>query len=237
MTIPVYNSADRIIRFAMEDAGLLEDGADPTADQQGRYLQRLNDIVNLWQTQGLKLFLIQDIPVTLTQGVALYTFGPTGTNVMTKPLRVEDAYFSDQNGIRRPLIPLARWDWDRLSQVNNQGAINQYFVDKQLLTLNIYLWNTPDATSALGTFHPVFRTQITTFISITDSIMFPPEWYMALRWALAEDISTGQPDSIVNRAKQNAATYKELLEAWDVEDAPTEFQPDPQGGYGQSRFR
>jgi hypothetical protein len=237
MTIPVYNSVDRIIRFAMEDAGLLEDGADPSADQSGRYMQRLNDLVNFWQTQGIKLFLIQDISVPITQGTNLYTFGPAGTQVMTKPLRVEDAYFSDQNGIRRPLLPMARYDWDRMSQVTNQGAVNQYFVDKQLLTLNIYLWNTPDATSALGTFHPVFRTQITTAVTINDSIMFPPEWYMALRWALASEISTGQPDSIVNRAKENSMIYKEALEAWDTEDAPTEFQPDPQGGYGRSRFR
>ena len=221
----------------MEDAGLLEDGADPSPDQSGRYLQRLNDMINTWVTQGCKLFLIQDISVPLIQGTNLYTFGPTGTVVMTRPYRVEDAYFSDQNGIRRPLLPMARWDWDRLSQINNQGAINQYFVDKQLATLNIYLWNVPDATSALGTFHPVFRTQVTNFVAITDQIVFPTEWFMALRWGLCSDLCTGQPDAIVQRAQQNAEMYRQMLEGWDTEDAPTSIQPDPQGGFGRSRFR
>jgi len=237
MTIAAYNSADRIIRMAMEDAGLLEDGADPSADQSGRYMQRLNDMVNTWQVEGIKLFLAQDISVPLVTGQSLYTFGPAGTTVMTRPLEVVDAYYSDQNGIRRPLIPMSRFDWDRLSTITATGAINQYFVDKQTSIMNINLWNPPSATEALGRFHPVFRTQVTNFITINDSIMFPIEWYMALRWGLASDLTTGQPDSIVTRCEQKALYYKTTLENWDVENAPTQFQPDSQGGYGQSRFR
>jgi hypothetical protein len=236
VTIAVYNSADRIIRMAMEDAGLLEDGADPSPDQSGRYLQRLNDIVNTWQVEGIKLFLIQDIPVPLTQGLSLYTFGPLGTTVMARPLEIVDAYYSSSTGVRRPLIPMSRNDWDRLSTITSQGAINQYFVDKQTTIMNVYLWNPPNQTSATGFFHPVFRTQSTNFVAITDTIMFPIEWYMALRWALASELTTGQPDSIVTRAEQKAMQYKIVLEGWDVENAPTSLQPDPQGGYGRSRF-
>lgn len=237
MTIPTYNTADRIVRFAMEDAGLLERGVDPNSDDMGNYLQRLSDLVNVWQTEGCKLHLIQDVSVPLTTGLALYTFGPAGTTVMTRPLRVEDAYYSDVNGIRRPLDPLSRNDYDRLSQVNNNGTINQYFVDKQTTLIKIYLWNPPDATDALGTFHPVFRVQATNYTASSDVIGFPLEWYMALRWGLAEDLCSGQSDSIVTRCTNNAARYKAVLEGWDTEDAPVEFRPDPQGGYSGSRFR
>lgn len=236
MTIPVFNSVDRLIRNAMEDAGQLEDGSDPTPDQQGRFIQRLNDIVNVWQTQGLKLFLLQDISVPLVQGQTLYTFGPSGTTVMTRPLEVIDAYYSSSTGIRRPLLPMARFDWDRLSTITSQGAVNQYFVDKQALQMTIYIWNPPDATAAQGTFHPILRTQAGNYTTINDTILFPIEWWMALRWALASEICAGQPDSIVARCEKQALYYKTILEDWDVENAPTQFQPDPQGGYGRSRF-
>mgnify|MGYP003350501246 CR=1 FL=1 len=50
---------------------------------------------------------------------------------MNKPLRVIEAYYLDSSGIRRPLVVLSWDDYFRLSQVNQVGQINSYFVNKQ----------------------------------------------------------------------------------------------------------
>ncbi len=60
---------------------------------------------------------------------------------------------------------------------------------------------------------------------------------MALRWGLADDICTGQPGEIMRRCAERAKAYREALEDWDVEDAATQFQPDPQGGFAHGRFQ
>ena len=59
---------------------------------------------------------------------------------------------------------------------------------------------------------------------------------MALRWALADDISTGQPEAIMNRCKANALTYLEALENWDVEDVSTQFTVDSRNDYRVGGF-
>ena len=238
MTTPAYfNTADRLIRFAMEDAGLLQDGDDPTSEQFAKYLQRLNDLINLWQTKGLKLWLLHLLPVPLIAGQNTYTFKPGGSVDMTKPLRVLQGFYLTPGGTQQQLIPLSWNEWITLPQTNQQGAINSYFVDKQPFQLNVSFWLTPDTTAALGTAHLLVQTQVSNYIGVTDSSAFPQEWFLALRWGLADEIATGQPGLIMDRCERRAKTYLTALEDWDVEDADTRFAPDENTFSTYGRFR
>ncbi len=237
MTIPVVNTAAWIIRSAMRNAGYLARGQEPTSEDYGEHLARLNEMVNLWQTQGLKLFFLEDISVTLVAGTALYTFGAAGTTVMDKPLRVIEAYYSDANGIRRPLHPMSWSEYVRLSQVTQQGALNSYFVDKQTSLLKVFFWLVPDAVAATGTAHLVFQKQAPNFAQLNQASMFPAEWSLALVWGLADEICTGQPQVIMARCQQRATSYRKALEDWDVEDASTTFSPDARNMHVQRGFR
>lgn len=236
MTSPTYvNSAARLIKYAMKDAGLLAKGQEPSSLDYAENMNRLNDLINTWQLTGLKLFLLQDISVTPVVGTQTYTFGPGGEVNMVKPLRIIDAYYSDANSVNRPLTAISYSDWNRLSARTEAGATNQYFVDKRVSTLEVSVWPSPDTSTALGTFHFICQTQATNFVSITDTMAFPSEWAMALRWGLADEICTGQPQAIVQRCGMRAAQFKEILEDWDVEDVPVYFSPDMQGANGSFR--
>ena len=238
MTSPItYQTAQRIIRMAYKDAGLLQDGDEPSGEQYADGLMRLNDVANLWQTQGLKLWLVQDIPVPLIAGKATYQLNPTGDVQITKPLRVLQAYYLDTNSIRRPLITLSWDEYTRLSQVTQMGQLNSYFVDKQQASLNVSFWLVPDATAATGTAHLVIQNQITQMVSLTDTTAFPLEWSLALRWGLADELATGQPQAIMDRCEKRAKAYREALEDWDVEDASTSFSPDQRSLYATNSFR
>lgn len=222
-----FNTADRIITYAMVDAGLIAEGDTPTAAQYATYVNRLNDIINLWQTQGVKLWTNVDLSVTLVAGQGMYTFGPSSGIVMTKPMRIlDESYYMDANGIKRPVSLIGRQDYNRLSTNTQQGPINQIYVDKQLTQLIVNTWLVPDANTALGTLHVVLQQQITNLVTSSDTLSFPQEWFIALRWGLADDICTGQPQAIMDRCKANATAYREALEGWDVDDAPVMFTPD-----------
>lgn len=237
----VSNTAYGIINDAMVDAGLLQAGARADSEQLANYLRRLNDIVNLWQTYGLKLFLQQEVSLTLVAGTGLYQFGPTASPgvVMAKPSRVLQAYvLIATSNVRRPLVPLSVDEWERLGQViGNQGAINSYMVRKDVDHLEVNLWLIPDATEALNTCVFLMQLQPIGPVLLTDTTAFPQEWRIALRWALAEDISTGQPQSIIDRCAKNAEIYRQQLEGWDVEDAPTSFAVDMRMYQGSGRFK
>ena len=91
MTVPAnFNTPDRIIRMGLKDAGLLQEGDDPSPEQFADGMNRLNDLINFWQTQGIKVWLQSDLTVPLVEGKGTYTLGPTGDVVITKPTRVLD---------------------------------------------------------------------------------------------------------------------------------------------------
>ena len=237
MTAPNPNTPIAIISDAYFDAGLTQEGQSPNSEQIVTGMRKLTDIINLWQTQGLKLWLNVDTTVPLVAGTGTYTFSPTGTVIMPKPPRAIDAYYMDSNGIRRPLIPLSWNDYIRLSQVNTTGQINSYFVNKKQEELSVFFWLIPDATAATGTAHLLLQTQVTNFISVIETMNFPIEWRIALRWGLADELATGQPQAIMDRCQQRTISYRTMLEDWDVEDAPTRFSPDSRGQYSMGKFR
>lgn len=237
MTAPSDNTPASIIQDAYVDAGYLAEGVVPPGELIVSGMRRLTDMINLWQTQGLKLWLNVDTAVPLVVGQGTYTFSPTGNVVMPKPPRAIQAYYMDVNGIRRPLAVLSWDDYIRLSQVNQTGQINSFFVNKKQSELSVFFWLIPDATAATGTAHLLLQTQVTNFISVTEDMNFPIEWRIALRWGLADELATGQPQAIMDRCQQRALTYRTMLEDWDVEDAPTRFTPDQRSQYYSGSFR
>ena len=233
-----YNQVQRIVAQAYENAGLIEDGDEPNSEQFAKGMNRLNDIIGVETTHGLKLWPNQDTTVSLTANKATYTLGPGGNVNIARPMRVanNEAYYLDTSGNQRPLLPLSRDDYTRLSQRTQQGAINSFFYDPQQTLAIVAFWNTPDSQAATGTAHLILQIPISYVSSLLDQINFPQEWYMFLHWALADDISTGQPMSIMSRCQQKAEQYRKMLEDWDVEQTDTQFQPDLRGGYGYGSF-
>ncbi len=229
MTAPAvtFNTAALIVQRGMRHAGKLARGSEPSSEDYAEYLVTLNRLVNLWQTQGIKLFLLQDTSITLVASQAQYILGPGLGVDMSRPLELTEAYYKDSSGNVRPLIKAAWADWVLLPKAStNVGAVAQVFVDKQSSLWNVWMWPTPDTTAATGTAHLVLRTQATELVSITDATIFPQEWFMALEWGLADEICTGQPQAIMDRCEKRAAAYRTALENFDVEDAPTQFQPE-----------
>lgn len=226
MTTPAYNTPISIISDAYFDAGLIQEGEAINGEQVVSGMRKLTDLVNLWQTQGLKLWLNTEVVVPLVAAKALYLFSPAGDVMMVKPLRVLEAYYKNADGIRRPLTPLAWADYTKLSKLTQTGQINSYFVDKQQSAMSVAFWPVPDAVAATGTVGLLVQSQVTNFINVTETVNFPAEWRIALRWGLADEICTGQPQAIMDRCQSRASTYRAALEDWDVEDAPTRFAVD-----------
>lgn len=238
MTSPAtFPEPIRIIQYAYVDAGLIQEGELPTGEKIASAMNRLNDMINLWGTQGLKLWTYLDQSITLVAGTGQYVLGPGGSIITTKPLRAIQGYYLDSGNVRRPIYPLSWDEWLRLSQVTLQGQITQFFVDKQVANLVVNFWQVPDTNAATGTAHLLIPRQITNFTGLTDTMNFPQEWFMGLRWGLADELAVGQPQEIMARCEARAMAYRTMLEDWDVEDAPTQFTPDQrQGNMGTRSF-
>lgn len=237
MVASVSNTVYGIIGDAMHDAGLLEEGQDPNSEQLATFMRRLCDIINLWQTQGLKLFLQEEVTVALVASQAEYTLN-TGVGVEPpKNLRILQGRVVQPSGVIRPIYSVSWQEWNLLAQPS-EGTITAYLVDKQATSLNVKFWNTPDAQEATNTVVLLVQMQADNPFNLTSNVSFPQEWRIALRWGLADDICTGQPQAIMDRCAERANLYRMMLEDWDVEDTATSFAPDQRSGYGVAgRFR
>lgn len=229
-------NAGAIVLKAYQDAQKVPEGGSLSPSQLASGIDRLNDLVNLWQTQGLKLFLEQEVPVTLVAGVQTYDARPGGRINMTRPLQAKSASYVDSFGNSRPLDLIGRSDWTALSQRSQQGSVNQFYPEKLADRLNINLWNVPDTNAATGSLLVVFRVQTGNYVNSSDALVFPIEWTLALRWAIADEVCFGQPEPVQARCQSRAQAYRQALEDWDVEEAETTFQPDGRYSTG-SRFR
>lgn len=233
-----FPKASRIIQFAMEDAGLLQDGEEPSSEQYSKYMVRLNDLINLWQTQGLKLWLIRDITIPLTTAKSSYTIGSTGDVVMDKPLRVLGASYVRTNGSDSVMEARPWGGYFGASPTINTGEPSFYFTDKGQTLLTVHIWPVPTAAVvAAGSVHLLAQIQVPNLVSLTDTMAFPQEWFLALRWGLADDICTGQPQAIMDRCERRANTYRTVLEDWDVEDTSVSFAPSDAGYAHYSNFK
>ena len=243
MTTPSgFGSVEQMIAMAMEDAGLIQSGQVPNSEQYANGLNRFNMLLTMLQIHGLKVFTQTDQSVTLvtSQGGPTnpYTIYPSGDVAITKPLQVLQAYYMDSNNLKRPIDPpMSRDEYTRLSNPTATGAVTSYFIDKQPTLLNLHLWLVPDATAATGTVHLILRNQITRAVALDDAIAFPDEWYMAVRWGLADDLCTGQPQAIMDRCAAKALAYRTMAEDFDVEDVATRFQPDTRMNTHSRSFR
>lgn len=228
------NTVVRLVQTAYENAKIVGLGQEPNSEQYVKGFNRLGDLVATMQTEGMKLFTISEYVLqapVLVLGIGLYSFGPLGTVPMVKPYRVEQMWFQDQYGAKRPLSPLSWQEWSVLSQTAQQGSINQYLEDRQENVINITLWQTPAADQLTGSVHIVWRNQIAAASFLTDDTQFPREWFLALSWALADELATGQNELIQQKCSAKAAYYKGILEGQDVEQAQVFFTPDSRGAY------
>lgn len=231
------NTIEGIINDAMHDAGLLGEGEVPNSQQFADCGRRLQDMIQLWMTQGVKLFLNSEINFPIQAGVNLYTLGPSGTVITPRVTQVLEANVVTPQGIRRPLVSLAWEEWMRLSQIEGiQSTISSYFNDKQVAYSRFFVWNTPDATEGLNTLQLHVRHAVEDIQNLNERSQFPAEWRIALRWGLADEICTGQPNAIMQRCAARASAYREALEGWDVEDSPTTWAMDSRGDYSSRGF-
>lgn len=219
-----YGTPQRIITMAYRDAGKIGFNQVPDSARFSDALMRLNDLVSHLRTRGIKLWLLEDIPLPLVDGKSMYTFGPGGDVDMTKPFRVEHGYAIDSSGNRREITGMGMVDWVRLSNHLTKGPVTQYYVAKEDPLLKVHLWLTPDA--AADSIHLIVRKNADYIETLTESVMFPSEWYLALRWALADELASGAPIAVQQRCQQRASSFIDDLEGFDIENVSTQFVPD-----------
>jgi len=148
----------------------------------------------------------------------------------TRPVRFRDAWLRiDATEQDTPLIQIARQDYNRFSVKSQVGIPNQYWYDPKLDTGILTVYNAPS--DYLRTFHGIVQVPIFDMVSTTDNFDLPQEWFQAIKWGLADELSLeyGCPPDVRGEVAAKAARFLEDCFDFSVDEAPVYFSVDRSG--------
>jgi len=221
---------DELIKQSLKACGALTENQTPSAAQMKDAANALNMIIKEWQTDGLQLWLIQAITVTLTAAKASYTIGAGGDVNVDRPTKIYEAFIRDGTN-DTPLTPVSRQEYWSLGDKTQTGTPNSFYYEPQLDLGVLYLYVVPDTNAATKTIELKAHRQIQDMDAATDSFDFPMEWFRALKFALAADlgIDYATPERHMRRLEKYAAMAFDKVSGWDVEQASVSFMPETRG--------
>ena len=189
MTQPLPTTPSDIISLALKTANVIGVGQTPLAQDINDCFNQLNMMMAQWQRRRYMVYELVTVSKQAT-GQLSYTIGPSQDFNITRPVKLEFAYFRMNSGTPLPVdYPLtvlrAQEDYDRIS-IKNLNAFPQYiYYDTGFPVGNVYVWPLPS--SQYQIFLSVM-VQLPQFQQINDQIVLPPEYLDALHWNLARRI-------------------------------------------------
>lgn len=193
-------TATNLINEALRDLGCLLPGNKTSPDILAEGLVVLNQRVDSWQLDGLKVLNNRSDIYPLTAGIQKYTIGPVNATPAPlywfpaqRPTAIRDANIvlnTFNPVIRYPMEAVNVDEWADIAVQDLPFAIPtaMYYVrdfDPTYGFASIYLWPGPLESYGLELFT---WQQQQIFQSLTASYNFPPGYQLMLRKCLAEDL-------------------------------------------------
>lgn len=229
------------------DAGVtLQDGGSGGTD--GSFTTPILDYNNLTVTGTLDYIVvggtITEIAVSSGEGYSDPYIAPTESAGLTgvlidiyplglypsRPVRFRDAWIRDVNTESdTPLIQVARQDYNQFGNKSQPGIPNQYWYDPKLDTGFLTVYTVPS--DSHRDFHGIVQVPIQDMVTSIDTFDLPQEWFQAIKWGLADELSLeyGCPPDVRGEVAAKAARFLEDCFDFSVDEAPVYFSVDRSG--------
>lgn len=226
MTAVYTINRDQVISGALRVLGVIGTGDQPSPEDYQNCAQALNLYIKQLQTKGLPLWKLDTIEVPMVVGKRIYSIGPTGDVVHTRPLRVVMAFIRNPQGNDTVLQVISRQEYMQLGVKTSQGIPNQCYYDPKLNNGELYVFNEPNATGY--TIHLQVQLPIEDTLTPNNTPEFPSEWFNCLKFGLADQLAMeyGVVAAVRSELAQRAAKLEEMMTDWSQEEASTMFSPE-----------
>lgn len=166
----------------------------------------------------------------LTSAAAIDNEVYTYSSKIPRPLRITDAYIRDSSGNDTEIQMIARDTYNLLGSKTSTGRPVDGYYDPQLTNGILSLFPAPN--DVTDSFEFVAHFPIEDFDATADNPDFPQEWFESVKFGLAARLAPeyGVPRPRHHDLIQMAATFKERVMGFDVEDTSIFLRPDPRRG-------
>lgn len=200
-----------LISRAMRLLGQLPSGGTPTDAEYADGLVAVNGLLSSWCNEKLMAYAEDGLTLPLTAATSVYTIGPSGTLVATRPVKINIAYILD-NSISYPVKLLTEAEYFAIPDKDTAGSWPTVaWYDPLMPNGALRVYPVPNATRSLKL---LVRTPLTVFAAVTDTVSLPPGWEdaiafnLAVRWA--PEFETAASAEVVAAAKETKASIKRV---------------------------
>lgn len=176
----------QVITAALRKLGVLIQGEAATSTQESEAILALNAMLKRFFTLGMPFYREYTHSITtLVSGTAAYAVSPDSVAPLGSLYNIYQAYLRNTtDNIDVPLMIISREEYNELTDKSSQGQPTQITISADGKT--VYLYQTPDATSASTYDVYIFGyKENETITAATDTISFPQEWYESIIYGLA----------------------------------------------------
>jgi hypothetical protein len=181
-----------------------------------------NMMLSRWANQGVNLWAVDLVTVSLVEGQA--TYAVAGNTIM-----VLDAYTTTNSGPDRVIMPISRTEYASYPNKDQQGFPTSYWFDR-LISPTITLWPVPDGSSATTLKYYRVRQIQDANSQNGENVEIPYRWLEALVDGLAYRLARIWSPQIAPQLKMQADESYQIASAQDVEAVNTYISP-MIGGY------
>ena len=219
---------DQLIQMALRDINVLASGETADSQELTDASLALNSMVKSWVADGMQLWVLKTQLHSLTADTQSYTIGLTGNIAIPRPDKLDSVIYRNADGTYdRPLERLTRSEYYSLSAKQSKGVPVSFYYDPQLTNGVLYLWPYP-LTVTTEKILIIYQKPFDDLDTSTDDFEFPPWYYEAIRWNLAENLahSYGIPAIRYSMIKAKAREEKQRVMEYDQEQGSIFFEPE-----------
>lgn len=163
------------------------------------------------------------VPSTATSANSVYTYSTD----IARPMRLLQARFGET--LTASEIPVRQWSRDEYfdqPDKDSTGTVVNWYYTPELTRGELYVWQVANSINQVLRFTYIDPIEIPT--ALTDSLEFPSEWYMPLKWAVAAELGPSYGISQQRQIilEQKALTTLDNVLGFDVERESLSLQPD-----------
>lgn len=184
-------------------------GGTLNANEQTEYLQRLNQMLELWANDGLACYATQTDTKALTANDGTYTIGSGGDINVTWPTHIASAWTVDGSNVTRGIDIVGNDEWAEIMLKQLSGTYpSKLWYDNSYPLGTIYLWPLPISGLTLNI---MSYQRLQSFALISTTVNLPPGYERAIIDNLAIDLAQGLTEpsaTLVESAKKSLALLK-----------------------------
>lgn len=186
-----------------------------------------NLLCSRWSNQGVNLWAVDLVQVTLVEGQATYDVDPNTVVMLDAYMRIDDGYSQPTDRI---IMPISRTEYANYPNKEQQGFTTVFWFDR-LLSPTVTLWPVPDGTSAQYLRYYRVRQIQDAALQGGLTVEIPYLWLEAFAYGLAFRLAQIWSPALAPMLKQEAAEAYDIAASQNVETAIQYISPMVSGYY------